>query len=76
MDSSKPTVTGTLAHMHLTGTVDRVEKDTPPMPRADQNHELDETAYLLRSPANAQRLIRSIAQLRAGNTVVRHVSEE
>jgi antitoxin YefM len=37
---------------------------------------LEETAYLLRSPANAERLIKSIANLRAGKTKTRQLIEE
>ena len=35
---------------------------------ADQWRSLMETAYLLRSPANAERLLRSIAEAEAGHT--------
>jgi antitoxin YefM len=35
---------------------------------ADQWHSLMETAHLLRSPANAERLLRSIADAQAGRT--------
>jgi antitoxin YefM len=37
---------------------------------ADQWRSLMETAHLLRSPANAERLLRSIADAEAGNTSV------
>lgn len=36
---------------------------------------LQETAYLLRSPENAKRLLESVAQLAAGNGVVRELVE-
>ena len=36
---------------------------------------LEETAYLLRSPANATRLLESIAQHRAGETTERPLAE-
>lgn len=36
---------------------------------------LEETAYLLRSPANATRLLESIAQHRAGTTAERPLAE-
>jgi antitoxin YefM len=39
----------------------------------DDYNALEETAYLLRSPANAQRLIESVAQLRAGMGKVREL---
>lgn len=35
---------------------------------ADQWRSLMETAYLLRSPANAERLLRSVADAEAGRT--------
>jgi antitoxin YefM len=40
---------------------------------ADQWHSLMETAYLLRSPANAERLLRSIADAEAGRTEVQEL---
>lgn len=36
---------------------------------------LQETAYLLRSPENAKRLLESVAQLEAGKGVVRELAE-
>ena len=36
---------------------------------------LEETAYLLRSPANASRLQRSVEQLRSGNGQAQELSE-
>jgi antitoxin YefM len=41
-----------------------------------ENSTLEETAYLMRSPANAERLIRSIGEMRAGKAKVRHLIEE
>ncbi|MFI7586710.1 type II toxin-antitoxin system Phd/YefM family antitoxin [Spongisporangium articulatum] len=35
---------------------------------AEQWRSIQETAYLLRSPANAERLARSVAEAEAGNT--------
>jgi antitoxin YefM len=40
---------------------------------ADQWRSLMETAYLLRSPANAERLLRSIADADAGHTSVQEL---
>ena len=40
---------------------------------ADQWRSLVETAHLLRSPANAQRLLRSIADAEAGRTEVQEL---
>jgi antitoxin YefM len=36
---------------------------------------LEETAYLLRSPNNARRLLESIAELEAGGGIVRELAE-
>jgi antitoxin YefM len=40
---------------------------------ADQWHSFMETAHLLRSPANAERLLRSIADAEAGRTSVQEL---
>jgi antitoxin YefM len=37
---------------------------------------VEETAYLLRSPTDAERLIKSIGNLRAGKTKTRQLIEE
>ena len=42
---------------------------------ADQWRSLMETAYLLRSPANAERLLRSIADAEAGHTETQKLIE-
>ena len=42
---------------------------------ADQWRSLMETAHLLRSPANAERLLRSIADAEAGRTEVKELVE-
>jgi antitoxin YefM len=72
------TVDYTKARRHLGKVMDRVSNDGTPilvtrqrggpvvmMSLAEYNA-LEETAYLLRSPANAERLIRSINGLRVG----------
>jgi antitoxin YefM len=41
----------------------------------EEYESLEETAYLLRSPANAVRLMESIAQLKAGKTVAKSAAE-
>lgn len=46
------------------------------MVHADDYQSLRETAYLLRSPANARRLLGSIANLEAGGGVVQELVEE
>ena len=78
----------TTARQHLAETMDRVNNDRVPllvtrqkgepvvmMSLADYNA-LEETAYLLRSPANAQRLITSANSLRAGKAQVHQLSDE
>lgn len=42
----------------------------------DEYRSLRETAYLLQSPANAERLRRSAAQARAGKTEVRELLDD
>ncbi|SEN57976.1 antitoxin YefM [Pseudomonas sp. ok266] len=41
-----------------------------------ENSTLEETAYLMSSSANADRLIKSIGEMRAGKAKVRHLIEE
>ncbi|MGV8842873.1 MAG: type II toxin-antitoxin system prevent-host-death family antitoxin [Pseudomonas sp.] len=78
----------TTARQHLAETMDRVNSDRMPllvtrqkgepvvmMSLADYNA-LEETAYLLRSPANAQRLITSVNSLRAGKAQAHQLSDE
>jgi antitoxin YefM len=82
------TINYTNARQHLAETMDRVNNDRTPvlvtrqkgdpvvmMSLADYNA-LEETAYLLRSPANAARLIKSIDNLRAGNVAARTLSDD
>lgn len=68
----------TAARASLAATMNRVCEDHEPllitrnsqqsvvMMSLDDYNALEETAYLLRSPKNAQRLLASIAQLAAG----------
>lgn len=70
-------MTASEARKHLFPLIERVNDDRQPveitskrgdavlMARADYEA-LQETAYLLRAPANAQRLLESLAQARAG----------
>jgi len=82
------TINYTSARQHLAETMDRVSNDRAPllvtrqkgepvvmMSLADYNA-LEETAYLLRSPANAQRLIKSLNSLRAGKAQARQLIDE
>lgn len=41
----------------------------------DEYNSIQETAYLLRSPANAERLLESIAELQEGKTVPRALAD-
>jgi len=71
-------ITYTAARQHLAKTMEKVCRDHAPViiTRKSENsvvmmsledyEALEETAYLLRSPKNAKRLIESIAQLETG----------
>ncbi len=82
------TINYTTARQHLAETMDRVTSDRAPilvtrqkgepvvmMSLADFNA-LEETAHLLRSPANAERLIKSVNSLRAGRAQSRQLLNE
>ena len=81
------TMTYTAARENLASTMDRVCADHDPviitrnrdqavvMLSLDDYESLQETAYLLRSPANAKRLIASIESLNAGDTVRKSVKD-
>jgi antitoxin YefM len=76
------------ARANLAKTMDRVCDDHEPliitrngqqsvvMLSLDDYKALEETAYLLRSPANAKRLLSAIAQLAAGQGTERELVEE
>ena len=80
-------ITYTHARANLAGTMDRVCNDHEPViitRNGDQSvvilsledfQALEETAYLLRSPANAKRLFKSIEQLEAGREQARELAE-
>lgn len=71
-------ITYSAARANLAGTMDRVCEDHEPiiitrsgqqavvMISLDDFNAMEETAYLLRAPKNAQRLIESIAALEGG----------
>ncbi len=71
-------ITYTAAREHLATTMDMVCRDRSPviitrnrdqsvvMLSLDDYEQLEETAYLLRSPANARRLLASVASLEKG----------
>jgi len=76
------------ARQHLAETMDNVTNDCAPVMITRQGAEpvimmslaeynaLQETAHLLRSPKNAERLMRGIAEHRAGKAVERSLVEE
>ena len=82
------TITYTAARARLAQTMDRVCNDHEPliitrngeqqavvMLSLEDYKALEETAYLLRSPANAQRLLAATAQLNAGQGQSRSLVE-
>lgn len=80
-------ITYSSARANLASTMDRVCSDHEPliitrngeqavvMLSLEDYKALEETAYLLRSPANARRLLNSMAQLNSGKGVQRELVE-
>ena len=80
-------ITYTKARENLAKTMDRVCDDHSPVIITRKNQRsvvimsledyraLEETAYLLRSPKNARRLLESIAELEAGGGTERELAE-
>ena len=80
-------ITYSSARANLASTMDRVCNDHEPliitrngekavvMLSLEDYKALEETAYLLRSPANARRLLSSIAQLNAGKGTLQELAE-
>ena len=80
-------ITYSSARANLASTMDRVCNDHEPlfitrngekavvMLSLEDYKALEETAYLLRSPANARRLLSSMAQLNAGKGTLRELAE-
>jgi antitoxin YefM len=80
-------ITYSTARAKLADTMDRVCDDHEPiiitrngqqavvMMSLDDFKSLEETAYLLRSPKNARRLLESIAALETGKGVTRSLAE-
>ena len=80
-------ITYSSARANLASTMDRVCSDHEPliitrngeqavvMLSLEDYKALEETAYLLRSPANARRLLNSMAQLNSGKGVQRELIE-
>jgi len=77
----------TAARANLAKTMERVCNDHDPvvitrkreasvvMVSLDDYQAMEETAYLLRTPANARRLLESIAELEAGKGIERELFE-
>jgi len=80
-------ITYTAARESLASTMDRVCRDHDPviitrnrdqavvMMSLEDYESLQETAYLLRSPANARRLLESIAELNNGKGVTKSLDD-
>jgi antitoxin YefM len=80
------TMSYSYTRQNFANVMDRVNDDRAPllitrqqgkpvvMMSLDDFNALEETAYLLRSPANAQRLIDAIAQVRSGGGSVQALS--
>ena len=80
-------ITYTSARANLARTMDRVCDDHEPiivtrngqqsvvLLSLDDYESMEETAYLLRSPANARRLLASIEQLERGKGIERELRE-
>lgn len=80
-------ITYTMARENLAATMDRVCESCEPvvitrnrdqavvMLSLDEYRALEETAYLMRSPANARRLLSAIQQLEAGKGRTRRLME-
>ena len=80
-------ITYSSARANLASTMDRVCSDHEPliitrngeqavvMLSLEDYKALEETAYLLRSPANARRLLSAISQLNAGKCTARELAE-
>lgn len=81
------TISYSEARQHLSETMMKTVEDRAPILITRQNGEacvlmsleeynsLEETAYLLRSPANAKRLMNSIESLRNGNIIEKDIDE-
>ncbi len=81
------TITYTSARSNLAKTMKKVCDDHSPivitrkssksviMMSLEDFHALEETAYLLRSPANARRLLESIGELEGGKGVIRELAK-
>lgn len=81
-------ITYTAARENLASTIDRVCEDRDPiiitrkrnqsvvMISLEDYESLEETAYLLRSPANAKRLVSALENLEKGNAEAKEIDLE
>ena len=67
----------TSARANLSSTMEKVCKRESPvvMMSLEDYQAMEETTYLLRSPANARQLLESIAELESGNGTERELLE-
>jgi antitoxin YefM len=87
MEITMQAISYTKLRTNLAKTLDKVEEDHSPILITRQNgtpavlislddyNAFEETAYLMRSPANATNLLDSIAELEAGNGTKRELVE-
>jgi antitoxin YefM len=87
MEAGMDAVPYTRIRAHLAETMERVCDDHTPVIITRKNERsvvmisledyeaMEETAYLLRSPKNARRLVESIAELRSGKGTERELAE-
>ncbi|MFV2065971.1 MAG: type II toxin-antitoxin system Phd/YefM family antitoxin [Pirellulales bacterium] len=60
---------------HMPVLITRKNSRSVVMMSLDDYRALEETAYLLRSPKNARRLLESVAELQSGGGVARELAE-
>lgn len=81
-------ITYSYTRQHFADMMDRVNEDRAPllvtrqkgrpvvMMSLDDFNAMEETAYLLRSPANARRLMDAVEELRSGGGQVRALADD
>lgn len=62
-----------VCHEHAPVIITREDKQAVVLVSLEDYHALEETAYLLRSPANAKRLLESIEELESGRGIEREI---
>jgi antitoxin YefM len=76
--SARANLASTMAHVcndHAPIIITRKSEDPVVMMSLEDYNAMQETTYLLRSPANARNLLESIAELEAGNGTERELIE-